>query len=70
MHAKNLNKLGNIINHFKTLKVHKRETFVGSDLEFCPFLNSIQYVLVLKDVRKKIQFGQYPGRDNISTHTE
>jgi hypothetical protein len=67
---KNFNKLGNIINYFKTLKAGHRGTFVGSDLEFRPFFNSIQYVLILKDVRKKIQFGHYPGRDNLSTHTE
>jgi hypothetical protein len=53
------------------LKVYKRETFVGSDFEFCTFLR-IQYVYCfsIEVLRKIIQFGHYPIRYNLSALTE
>jgi hypothetical protein len=53
----------------KILKVHKRENFFGSDFEF---LNSLLFLhsIFLNFVSKKIWLCHYPGRYNISAHTE
>jgi hypothetical protein len=50
---KNFNKLGNIINYFKTLKAGQRVLFL--------------FNTVCLNIKR---FGHYPGRYNLSTHTE
>jgi hypothetical protein len=51
-----------------SLKVHKRETFVGSDFEFCTFLH-FAICLNIKVVKEK-KFGLAIIQEDFSAHTE